>query len=195
MHRPPRRMTQLACLPSFLWLACQPAAGARVQADLNSFQRDQSADRLLARGRAFAAVGDTTRAEEYLAAALDAGGDEREILPALLSVCVRDGRYRLAITYAELGLRQRPDDQGLRLILATLYLALGEQEAAERELSQVLRAAHEDANAHYAYALLMRDYKANQVEASRHFREYLRLAPSGPYASEARAGVREEQAP
>ena len=93
-----------------LGTACANQRAARLQSDVRQFQREQSPATLTARGNAFAAVGDTTRAREYYDAALDAGGDPRELTPLLLSVCVRDGRYRLAIDYAERYLRKYPRD-------------------------------------------------------------------------------------
>lgn len=170
-------------------LACRPTAGARVQADLQLFQREQSAEKLWERGQAFAAVGDTTRAQEYLAAALEAGGNQVKILPLLLAVCVRDGRYRLAVEYVERYLERHPADGRMRFVLGTIYLALGEPEPAERAFRRVAHAERNNPDVEYALALLMRDHKADEPAAAQHFQEYLRLAPDGEHAAEARASL------
>ena len=76
-----------------------------------TFRKEATTDNLLDRGKAFAAVGDTTRAEEYLTAALDQGADARQVMPLLLEVCVRTGRYRSAIQHGEDHLRKHPEDR------------------------------------------------------------------------------------
>src|SRR4051812_5964912 len=98
-------------------LGCGPATPAeRAQADMTTFQKEATTDKLVDRGKAFAAVGDTTRAEEYLAAALDQGADPRDVLPLLLQVCVSTGRYRSAIQHAENHLRKHPNDMRTRFV-------------------------------------------------------------------------------
>src|SRR5262245_35411237 len=105
---------------------CANTRVAHMRADVRTFQREQSAEKLTARGLAFAQVGDTTRAREYFDAALEAGGDEKKLVPLLLSVCVRDGRFRLAVDYARRFVVKHPNDGRMRFVLGTLYSALGE---------------------------------------------------------------------
>src|SRR5688572_19498479 len=62
---------------------------------------EQSAKNLVERGKAFDELGDGTRAEQYFAAAIAAGADSREVVPMLLRVCVKGGRYRAAAAYAD----------------------------------------------------------------------------------------------
>jgi len=150
---------------------------------------EHTTENLAERGRAFAAVGDLTRAEEYLAAALDQGANPKEILPLLLDVCVRGGRYRSAILHAEAHLRRNPTDQATRLVVGTLYAALGEDKEAHEALQQVVDARPDDAQAHYVLAVLARDNENDVVSADRHFREYLRIQPNGAHAEEARASL------
>jgi predicted Zn-dependent protease len=173
-------------------LACQASIGTRVRADVHAFQKERSLDKLMDRGRAFAAVGDTTRAEEYLSAALDAGGDEAAVTPLLLSVCVRDGRYRMAIEYARSYLVRHPSDRRLRFVLGTLYAAVGESASAQHELEHVARADRDNADVQYALAVVLRDQQSDPSRADQHFREYLRLAPGGEHADEARASLLQE---
>jgi uncharacterized protein HemY len=154
-----------------------------------TFKKEATTDKLLDRGKAFAALGDSTRAEEYLAAALDQGADPREVLPLLLQVCVQTGRYRSAIQHGENHLRKHPDDVRTRFVVGTLYVALGETKDAKSNLETVVSARHDDAKAHYALAVLARDTENDAVGADLHFREYLRIEPTGAHAEEARASL------
>jgi tetratricopeptide (TPR) repeat protein len=143
----------------------------------------------MTRGRAFAAMGDTTRAEQYFAAALDAGGDEHTITRGLLSVCIRDGRYRMAIEYAQRHLTRHPGDDKVRFIIGTLYAALGECNEAEAALRMAAKTNVDNADVHYALAVLLRDQRGDPMHADGEFREYLRISPTGEHAEEARASL------
>lgn len=169
---------------------CGPATPVeKAQADMQTLRREGTQDKLVDRGRAFAAVGDTTRAEEYLAAALEQGADAREVLPQLLEVCVQTGRYRSAIQHAENHLRRHPDDLRTRFVVGTLYAAIGETKDAKRELATVVEKRPNEAKAHYALAVLARDSDNDLVAADHHFREYLRIEPNGAHAEEARGSL------
>jgi len=177
------------CLPTLL-AGCGPVTPAeKAQADLATMHQESTADKLVERGRGFAAVGDSTRAEEYLAAALDAGADPKEVLPLLLEVCVQTGRYRSAILHAENHLRKHPDDMRTLFVLGTLYAALGENKEARSVLEHVVEARPNDSRAHYALAVLARDADNDLIAADQHFREYLRLEPNGSHAEEAKASL------
>jgi Tfp pilus assembly protein PilF len=180
-------LTCLACAPC---LGCGPATSAqKAQADMATMHKEQTADKLLDRGRGFAAIGDTTRAEEYLAAALEAGADPKETLPILLQVCVQTGRYRSAIQHAENHLRRHPDDVRTRFVLGTLQAAVGDAKEAHATLKVVVGRRPNDSKAHYALAVLARDGENDLVTADQHFREYLRIEPNGDHAEEARASL------
>jgi tetratricopeptide (TPR) repeat protein len=169
--------------------ACQASRGDEVRAHLDTFHDEGTPAKLVDRGKAFAAIGDSTRAEQYFAAAINAGGDERAILPLLLLVCIRDNRYRVAIEYASTYLKKHPSDLRVHLLLGTLYSAIGDAHEAQKELEQVVEARPADADAHYALAILYRDGENNPVAADQQFREYLRLAPNGSHAEEAQASL------
>jgi tetratricopeptide (TPR) repeat protein len=170
---------------------CAPPAktGEQVQEDLATMKAERSADKLAARGRAFASVGDYTRAEQYLSAALDVGGDAPTLLPELLKVCITGRRYRVAIAYATPWLSRYPSDTKLRFVLAALRTSIGDAEGAKKDLQQIIATQPDDATAHFAYAVLLRDQLGDLADADREFREYLRLAPSGSHVDEARASL------
>jgi tetratricopeptide (TPR) repeat protein len=163
-----------------------------VQAKVETMQKEQAPDKLLARGQAFASVGDWTRAEQYLSAAMDAGADEREVMPLLLRVCMQDRRYRVAIAYAEEYERKHPNDAEMRFVLGTLYAAIGDVPHAREALEAVIAKQPDNAQAHYALASLLRDAHADPLAMDAHYREYLRLDPTGPHAEEARAALLKE---
>lgn len=172
-----------------LLLGCAQTPAEKTEADLRTMQSEQTPDKLVERGRAFAAIGDPTRAEDYLSAAIDAGADARKVMPLLLDVCVRNGRYRSAIQHAENHLRKHPNDVGTRLVLASLYIAIGEVQGGRAALEQVLVARPDEAQAHYVLAVVARDHDNDPREADKHFREYLRIKPGGEHAEEARANL------
>jgi tetratricopeptide (TPR) repeat protein len=194
---------RLAACPAILVLtalvACAPSAAQKAEADMASVRKESDAKTLLERGKAFAAVGDHTRAEEYLASSIEAGADPREALPALMDVCVKTGRYRSAIQHGENHLRKHPGDAGTRLMVGSLYAAIGEAVDARMHVERVIaaltegrgerRAAAVLAQAHYLLAVLARDTEHDPVAADRHFREYLRLDPSGAHVEEANASL------
>ena len=166
-----------------------------MQADVKSFQADQKPELLFERGKAFASVGDMTRAEEYLAAAMDAGYDPRKVMPLLLDACTRDNRYRVAIQYAENYLRRYPADTNTWFVVGTLHAAMGEAGPAEDALLRVAKARPADPNVQFALGVLYRDLRLDPVRADEHFRAYLRLAPTGEHVGEARANVMKQVQP
>ena len=89
---------------------------------------------LAARGRELAKAGDYVRAEQYLAGALEAGGEVDAILPALLRVCVASERYEAALAYTERYEPEASDSPELELVLAALQLGLGQVENERRSL-------------------------------------------------------------
>jgi len=162
--------------------ACAHSAkGPQTQAH----HEDEQAAMLVQRAHQFADAADYTRAEQYLNLATKRGGDEAQVMPLLIDVCVRDQRYRAALQYAEEHLRRHPRSYRLRYIEATLLRALGDIGKSRQELQRVLDASPDYADAHYSMAVLLRDQLGSHLEADRHFREYLRLAPRGQHAEEA----------
>jgi tetratricopeptide (TPR) repeat protein len=183
-----RRLSVLAVGIVFA-VGCAPARQQDVRSNLNVIRRESTEEKLIERGSAFAAVGDLTRAEQYLAAALDAGGDADKILPLLLRVCVEAEKYRVAADYARDYLRKRPDNVPLRMLLGSLEAAIGNRQAAREEMRSVVERQPSNAEAHFELGLLLREDNIDLEEANDHFREYLRLTPKGARAQEARAAL------
>jgi|CZKU01.1.fsa_nt_gi tetratricopeptide (TPR) repeat protein len=184
----------LAC--GILLAACSPGAapGAAHAAAGGApyLQGGQSVQELLDRGQAFATVGDLTRGEQYLSAALRRGAEVRRVLPLLVHVCVEAGRYRVAADYVRAYLPDDPENATLHMLSGLLEAAVGDRDVARREYETVLRSHPDDSSAHFALAILLRDASADARAADAHFREYLRLAPGGEHAAEARASLLEE---
>ncbi len=187
--RPLPCLAALAVALPLLFSACARPAASKVETDVKKVESERTPDKLLDRGRAFAQVGDLTRAEQYLSAALDEGADPHIVLPLLLRVCIDSGRLRVAIGHADDYLKTHPDDNHLRYLLGTLYAAVGEPSQARKELQILIARDPSNADAHYALAVLARDAEGDYVDADRHFREYLRLNPDGPHAQEARGSL------
>jgi tetratricopeptide (TPR) repeat protein len=166
---------------------------AKAEADFREVQKESNAKNFYDRGRAFAFVGDFTRAEEYLSAALDAGADAREVMPLLMDVCVRGGRYRSAIQHGENHLRRHPADVQTHLMVGALYAAIEENDRATEHLELVVakplpppETLHGEA--HYYLGVVARE-KKDWVGADKHFREYLRIEPNGKHVEEAKGSL------
>ncbi|MCC6555570.1 MAG: hypothetical protein IT372_21625 [Polyangiaceae bacterium] len=183
------RRAARAVLAAIAISGCAADPGAAVVADVNAARAEQSPDKLVERGRAFANVGDHTRAEQYLSAALNAGAPPEVVLPILLKACIAENRFRAAIAYAEPHLTARPSDYRLRFLVASLHASIGETSTALEHLAQVARSKPDYAEVQYAMAVLLRDAEHDLVSADAHFREYLRLDPQGRHAEEARGSL------
>ncbi|HQF24805.1 MAG TPA: tetratricopeptide repeat protein [Polyangiaceae bacterium] len=157
-----------------------------VERNLEKVKQEREPDKLVARGKAFAQMGDLTRAEQYFVSALEQGADADEVLPLLLRTCIESGRFRVAIDHARHGLKTHPNNSALRFLLGSLLQAVGEYREAIEQFERVVASNPEHADAHYALATIARDYLGDLMRADIHFREYLRLNPKGPYADEAR---------
>ncbi len=189
----PRSAPPLTCLLAVALASvvggCASTGADTLKANVGVVQRESTPERLVEKGDAFAAVGDTTRAEQYFAAALAAGGDPSLVARRLIRVCVADRRYHAAIMYAEDHLRRRPDDREVRFAIATLLAGVGNPAAARQHLEQLVLASPDDADVHFALAVLLRESAHDLAGADRHFREYLQLSPGGADAPQARAGL------
>lgn len=146
---------------------------------------------LVAQGDAYAGAGDFTRAQQYFAAAIASGAKSRVVLPRLLRACVAAGDLRLASEYAENELERDPDNARLRFLTGALHARVGDRVAARRHLVEAARSLGDDADVQFSVATFFRDDLADRVGADPYFREYLRLAPRGDHAAEARGSLME----
>lgn len=187
--KPLARLSLIVVIASGVLAACAKPHEPKVAAQVKTFKEEETNEKLIARGKAFGEIGDYTRAEQYLAAALAQGADPKQVLPLLLRVCIAERRYRVAIDYAEPELRKSPRDYRLRFVLASLYTTIGDTAAARGQLQRALDDNPSFAPVHFALAVLLRDQEGDLVEADVHFREYLRLEPEGSHAEEARGSL------
>jgi Flp pilus assembly protein TadD len=182
-------VTAMACV-----IACGgSSSSSNPNRTLAIMRKGEQPQKLIEEGRAFSVVGDTTRAEQYFAAAIAHGADEAAVIPLIIKVCVRDGRYELAIDYAQHYTQKHPGDAHMRYLLGTLYAAIGDGGRARRELEFVVGAKPNDPEPHWALAKVLLDQGKDPVLADGQFREYLRLAPTGAHAEEARASLTQEE--
>ena len=160
----------------------------KMQEGVAVMKAETAPDQLAARGDAFASVGDMTRAEQYFVAALRSGGDPGRLTRRLIAVCVADGRYPVALEYADEHLRKHPADVDVRFAAAMLRSASGDDKRAREELALVLAAKPGFADAHYALALMDKG-KGDVMAADAEFRAYLAASPDGEHVEVARANL------
>ncbi len=151
-----------------------------------------SAEQLYAVARVAEQRGDSLRAQQYYAAALAEGIQDRGVVPRLLRSYVADGQYRLAIARAKETLDEHGEDVELRLLLAELYRATELDVPAEHEYQHVLDVQPDNAQAHLELALLLQHANRDVGRADAHLRAYLALEPHGPGAHEARSRLLKE---
>jgi len=142
-------------------------------------------------GDTFAQNGDFTRAQQYFAAAIAAGGKSSVILPRLLKACIAGGDLRLASEYAETALARNPEDAHLRFVTGALQAQIGNRPAARDHLVIAAKELDKDANVQFSVATFFRDDMQDRIEADPYFREYLKLSPRGEHAAEARGSLME----
>lgn len=157
--------------------------GPDLQAELTAV----TAGDLFLLGVSHARSGDLLRAEQYLSAARKRGHDEAATVYWLVRVCVAASRYQSALVHAANYLRSHPTHWSLRLVVASIYEALGDVARAQSELERIVRGEPERPLPHYRLAMLYRSKDADPERAKAHLEEYLRLNPEGLHASEVRS--------
>jgi tetratricopeptide (TPR) repeat protein len=155
-------------------------------------EKAKNAAMLLEHGRAFAEMGDEVRAQEYFAAALKAGADEKVVMPLLLRACIAQRNYRLAIEYAESSLAKDPHNARLRLLSGTLHASIGDTARSRERLERAATELESEADVQFTVAVSFRDDSGDVVMADKYFRRYLALAPNGAHAEEAKSSLMEQ---
>ena len=186
--RPSVRLRLSVSAIALLLAGCGAASEPRATAP-NAGADTRDAAAFFADGREAADRGDAIRAEQYLSLALAQGYEQSAVIPLLLQVCIAGSHLRAALNHAEPYLRQHPDDQRLRYLVATIHLGLGQQEEARTGLEQLLRASPDYADAHFLLGVL--ETEGDENEARSHFLRCLELAPKGGHAPEVRSRLSE----
>jgi tetratricopeptide (TPR) repeat protein len=167
-------------------LACGPKMPATAPAPEQTQGRDEW---LFQQGLLAGERGDGVRAEQYLSLARDRGYPAERVLPALLKVCLASSRLRAALDYAEPYLRQHPEQDALRFLVANIHAGLGQSELALAELERLLQNNAAFDQAYFLRGTLLFDRDGGgAIEA---LRAYLDLAPRGVHAAEARSRLSE----
>jgi len=172
-------------------LGCASRDGVALQASVQHAQEEREPKKMVAIGDAYASLGDSVRAAQYYALAIDNGGDEKAIFPRLLEICIHDRQFRAALYYVENYLRKHPENSRLRFLAGSLYASVGEAKLARSEYETAVLQDPKNAELRYALGVLSRDHEKNPVGADLAFRAYLELEPRGPHAEEARSSLLE----
>lgn len=163
-------------LLSLCLTACSAAPAAPATAETDPAAAAQA---LFERGVQFEKEGDSVRAEQYLAGALREGYDWEQALPPLLRVCLTGSRLRAGLNYATPYLKTHPDAVWLRYLIATVYLGLGQPVKAREHLLAIEGKAPYQARTQYLLGQTEWEGFGNEAAAEAHYREYLRIEPSG----------------
>jgi tetratricopeptide (TPR) repeat protein len=190
MRSRPHLAIPIALALAWLIVGCGASSTATGPAAAAAEARStESASSLFERGRAALEHGDSVRAEQYLTLAVDRGYPREKALPLLLEACIGSSRLRAALDHAESYLREHPEHEGLRYLVATIYASLGQGESARLELEQLLDHRPDNPDARYLAGVLAS--KTDGDEAREHFRKYLDVAPKGRRAAEVRSRLSE----
>jgi len=163
-------------------LAC--GASEPPEAKTAAQQETAAARALFERGVELTREGDSVRAEQYLAASLREGYDWEVALPLLMRVCLGGSRLRAALNHASPYLKKYPDAVWLRYLVATVYLGLGQPLHARQQLLAIQGLPPYAARTQYLLGQTEWEGFGDATAAARHYREYLRVEPNGPYARE-----------
>lgn len=185
------RVLMLACLVASVAITgCAGVTSTMAQQNpLHDPLEDQTGQNLYESGMRIAGQGDYIRAEQYFTAARDHGFPEERVLPMLMQVCIHSARYSAALGYAEPYLETHPENWGLRMLMATIQMGLGNPAAARLSLEHVVAEAPDEAIPHYMLGVLLRDDLGDEAAMRTQFERYLALAPDGSHASEAREAL------
>ncbi|HKO89827.1 MAG TPA: hypothetical protein VJU61_01670 [Polyangiaceae bacterium] len=166
------------------WLVACSASGPPEAQTADQPETTAAARALFERGIALTREGDSVRAEQYLAAAMREGYDWEVALPLLMRVCLTGSRLRAALNYASPYLKKYPDAVWLRYLVATVYLGLGQPLHAREHLLAIQGMPPYEARTQYLLGQTEWEGFGDAKAAARHYREYLRIEPKGPYARE-----------
>lgn len=144
---------------------------------------------LLEKGRNYARLGQSVRAEQYLLAALRQGAEPRLVYPTLVETCVQSGRLQSALVHVQAAIALSPTDARLRQLAASLYLALGQQEQAGFEAARLAESVGSSDQTLYFLGDFYEFGKKDDRTAEAYYRKYLARLPEGSEAYWARSGI------
>lgn len=130
-------------------------------------------------GQSVESAGDYLRAQQYYERAIIFGMPERAVFPHLARTMIRARRYEETASRCRRYLMAEPGDRHARLLAATLFMALGRVNEAERDVNVLLQKDDGDIEVLLAAARLNRR-RGRKSEAEGYYVRYLRLAPDGP---------------
>lgn len=130
-------------------------------------------------GQSVESAGDYLRAQQYYERAIIFGMPERAVFPHLARAMLRARRYEETASRCRRYLMAEPADRHARLLAATLFMALGRVNEAERDLNVLLQKDDDDTEVLLAAARLNRRRGRKSV-ADGYYARYLRVAPNGP---------------
>ena len=189
-------MKNVATILGFVLAATRCASGAHTAHEPRAAAvAAQSAEAMYRTGLEQARAHDYVRAEQYLAASQARGYPAAKVVPALVRVCLASARLRAALHYAEPFIAENPDALGLRYVMSSVLLGLGQPDRARTELEAVIAQDPRHAPAHYLLAVTLRDDFEDSDGAAREFSAYLALAPNGAHAAEARLALAGQEEP
>lgn len=136
---------------------------------------------LLAMAADLEAAGDLEPATEALRALLQAGGPSARVSFMLAELLYRTGDLTASRERYYAAIELDPDHLEARTGLGCVLAELGDHELAEAALDGVLRQQPDYADAHWHLAGIL-DNAGRPLDATRHLRTFVALAPDSPWA-------------
>ena len=141
-------------IAAILLVACGNASIPDGRQPSTARDEQRSTVELVSNGREAASRGDAVRAEQYLSLAIEQGADRRRVMPLLLEACLKSSHLRAALNHAEPYLREHPEDDALRYLVANIHVSLGQFVPAKRELGLLLQKNPRNPDGHYLLGIL-----------------------------------------
>lgn len=136
-------------------------------------------------GQRLARQGDSVRAEQYLARAMESGDRPTLALGELLKLCIDHGRLNAALGYASRQLQRVPSAR-LRLLVANLQMALGLMAEARVHARLALAKPELASEAHLLLSEIEWEGFRNAQRSKAHLLAYRSAEPGGAAEAELR---------
>lgn len=131
------------------------------------------------------ARGETLLAEQYFVSAWTRGAATREVLPGLLTICLRDQRHSAALHYVDRALREEPGEPRLIELAALLEYDIGRRESALYRLRELAETQALPTQLLYFLGELEADF-GDPSSARVALEAYLEAVPGGAHRLSAR---------